>query len=246
MIHDKYHTFWIFLAVIFLTGCSPVTLPAATTIPTQDIWKITYSSELTWLVDDFDACLDDNWGSDLVVEETQSLDPRNSPSDILLVWGSIDPQGWDAYQLGMDGLLAAVNPQLALAKISASDLEAIINGSVQDWAQIDGDLTGEIHVWIYPDHTAIWQALETKMGGLGKIASSAWIAPDVPAMLDAIAADPLAIGLVPKMWPQNGVKAIDITDWVGADVPVVALSKVKIDDYTAAWLACLSGKLRDE
>ncbi len=61
-------------------------------------------------------------------------------------------------------------------------------------------------------------------------------------MLEAVSADPLAIGFIPAAWPNEGLSEISVEDWSAPTVPVVALVRDE-DPKLAAWLKCLSDTL---
>jgi len=228
--------------ILCLAACRPVSLPEATPIPTQPVWQISYPSELAWTVDDFGSCLDNTWNTSVIIGETQDLQSQSRQADVMLFWGDVDPQGLPAYQIGEDHIIVVVNPQLQLKDLSEAGLLSIYEGKVQDWSEMDGSLEGEIHGWIYPEHLGIRQAFETSLGGLESISPFLGIAPDVFAMIEAVSADPLAIGFLPASWPEHNLKTVTVTDWDEAVVPVVALTRMSEDEKLSAWLKCLSGK----
>lgn len=228
-----------------LSACGTVELPAATPIPTQNVWLVAYSSELAWLVEDFDDCLDPAWNSSLVIQEYQGAPAAVGGADILLHWGDADPQEYIAYQIGSDEVGLAVNPQNGLDKISADALRAIYTGEIRDWSEIDAGLTGEIHPWVYPEHLAMGQAFAAGLGGLEPVSPYANIAPDVKAMIQALEEDPLAIGFLPGLWPASALKEIRADGWQINPVPLVALAEDE-NPLIAAWLGCLSKSIVEE
>ncbi|MEM5775312.1 MAG: hypothetical protein AAGU05_09950, partial [Anaerolineaceae bacterium] len=179
------------MAALWLAACAPVSLPAATPIPTQPMWEVTYPPETAWLVDSFDNCLQADWNTGLVIQEVTDAQLAKHPGAVQLVWGDVDPQGQTAFQLGTDTIRLVVHPDSPVREISLEQLRAMISGEIRIWNEVDAAASGELHGWIYPEYLTIQREFLNSLGGTVSISPNFNIAPDVKAILEAVSADPL-------------------------------------------------------
>ncbi len=133
------------LVVFFLTSCAPVTPPAATSIPTQRIWEVTYPPETAWMVELFDDCLQSEWNTGIVIQEVMDAELVNDPGTVQFMWGDVDPQDLSAYQLGMDTIRVVAHPGSTVQQISLDQLHDVLSGSIREWSELDPDASGELH-----------------------------------------------------------------------------------------------------
>ena len=218
---------------VMLAGCAAPQVPQATLIPTPQVWRVSYSSELGWLLPAMGDCMPP--GAGLAVNETQTLDPT---ADVILHWGDIDPQGRAAYEIGRDSLTVIVHPENPLSDLTASQLRDVYGGGIRDWSELDGRMSGGVQAWAYPDGLAVESLFASSLTG-DSLGESVFLAPDVPAMLTAVGDDPLAIGFVPAQWLLEGVKTIPVSGWAPGDEPVLMLIMGEIPVDLQDWSGCL-------
>jgi len=74
-----------------------------------------------------------------------------------------------------------------------------------------------------------------------RFSSQAWLAPDAAAMLESIAQDPAAIGVLPRAWLSAAVKPVEIDQDLGELLlqPVLALAEEEPGGIVREFLACL-------
>jgi len=100
-----------------------------------------------------------------------------------------------ASQVGWEQIAVIVNNNNPTVRLSTEEIQAIFSGQVLSWADGSGD---PIQVWVFPIGDPIRTIfISAVMNGL-RITSQAMLAPYPDAMLDAIASDANAIGLIPE------------------------------------------------
>ncbi len=216
---------FLFCLVFVLNGCATVEMPEATPAPTQEVWHVVYPSELAWITADFNACLIDLPGYALVIEENQQVNQFVSTADILFSWGDIDPLERQAFQMENDGIAVIVNTQNPLEDLDVDTLRQIYMGELTGWEALDTNFNTEIQVWTYVEHLSVQKAFEAAIGSVNFSAKiETWIAPDVFAMLDAVAGTPEAIGFIPATWDVQDDRVKVVGEVQSAVVPIVVLT----------------------
>ncbi len=230
----------IFLcAVITLSACAPVEIPVATPLPTQQVWRVVFPSEMDWLRTGFSSCLVDLPGYSLVVEENQQISQTFPEADFLFSWGDIDPKDRQAYQIGTDSLAVIVNAQNPLDEMDTEMLRRVYRGEMTRWDELNAGSSSEIMVWRYADHLALQQAFESAVDLSGSTLLETWTAPDVSAMIEAVSSSPEAVGFIPGAWDvqESGVKTLGTVQ--GVEVPLVVLTIGQPSYEQQVWLNCL-------
>lgn len=147
--------------------------------------------------------------------------------------------------LGIETLAVVVHPDHPLDEISLEELKAVFQGSIRFWQDIEGvpeTFNREIHLWRYPPASDLRQYVQERILGGSEEQPIANLAPVPEAMVEAVAQDPGAIGILPSAWIDSSTKKIslqaDQSDHV--ELPVLASSDLK-DLSGTPLLACLQG-----
>lgn len=144
-----------------------------------------------------------------------------------------------SYRLGEERLAVILNPQRKSAALSVDALAGIYAGRITDWKQATGESEAKpIHAWTYLPGDDARQVFEQAFpaGGL----RSLWLAPDPSAMLEAVAADPDAVGYVPAHWLDGSVnEATPGRAPAALTAPVLALVDSAPSAAVQALLACM-------
>jgi hypothetical protein len=236
----------ILLLILLLSGCASNEVSVATPIPTPDVWRVAYSSELGWLVPMFRDCLGADSRAGIVVEESQTMQLAGMQADIMLHWGEVDPQNFPAYHLGDDGIVMIVNSANPLESISNQTILQIYRGEITDWSDISSEYSGTIQAWVYADHLPIQKIFTKQAMKEAAKRPSFNIAPDVEAMLEAIRDDPVGIGFIPGLWQDSSVHRLAWRDGAAFSVPVVLISTKELDQEELSWLDCLQKQIPKE
>jgi phosphate transport system substrate-binding protein len=118
---------------------------------------------------------------------------------------------YDALQLtpiALDSILVVVNLENPLTNLSSDQVRSIFSGEITNWAEVGGaDL--EIDLLIQKD--SMVDVFKTNLMGSVNLAEDlAQVLPSNAAMRASIAADPGAIGLLPKHFQDGSLKSVSI------------------------------------
>lgn len=232
----------LMLAGVLLAACQPA---AATPIPTQAVIELQLTPALGWLGAPLNACAAEL--NVAVITDEKPAPALDLTGGVALRWGAPQPLNSYAAELGADELVVIVNPANRLSGITRKDLRSLVQGRTAAWRELfkDDTLPAEtVQVWVYPageDTAAVVERL------LGQAVSNraAWLAPDPAAARQAVAADPGAIGFLPRRWLDSSVRAVPLTD-VPADLqraPILALSPAEPTGLTRDVLVCVQRKI---
>lgn len=228
----------LFTALLLLAGCAPAPDLEATPIPTPAVWQVQYSSELAWMAPYFSQCLPPEAGIGLAVEEKQEMVVAGSRADLMLHWGEIDPGGPPAFQLGEDSLVIIIHSENPITDLTLEALQQMYRGEAVQWSELSGAINGSIHTWVYPAHLSLQMEFADRVDLAGALISHR-MAPDIPAMLQAVSNDPLAIGFIPAAWMDPSVRRLEIEGFTAAHIPVVLLASENLDPNQREWVACI-------
>jgi hypothetical protein len=115
---------------------------------------------------------------------------------------------------------------------------AIFTGMVRDWAELGGN-AGAIELWVGPESDEARHAFqqETLIGA--PILGSAHLVTDLASILQAVAADPAAAGILPAAWTDESVELNEL----GIELPLLALAGDEPSGAARELLACLQSEL---
>jgi DNA-binding transcriptional LysR family regulator len=231
-----------FAFVLLGTACSGGVLTEATQIPTPEVWRVQYSSEMRFLLPIMHQCMQTQPYVGLAATEYSSAPEASYTSDFIFHWGDINPRDYSAYVLWMDDIKLVVHSSNPLNALSFSQVESIFWGDFTSWGQLGAEESGDIQVWIYPEDSILQRTIHDLYPGLDNSGMNALIAPDVEVLRDQIKEDPDAIGFVPGIWQDDALKPLEITASTqaqGAGIPVVLLVRSNLDDAQSRWIKCI-------
>jgi hypothetical protein len=233
-------------ALIFLVaaGCQPQIAPPP---PTVQAIRVQYTAALAPRLKDLHACAADLTGVGLVVTERPANEIDLSQADLILRFGPpLTAAGYSA-AIGEDALVAVVNPANH-STLQPGDLAALFSGQIRTWqdlAPVPGvppagtAASTPIQIWTYAVGDDVREAfIQTALAGAA-IDLRAAIAPSPQAMLEAVGADPGAIGYVPRAWVTGQVKMVEISGETPAQIPLLALAQSEPQGEARALLACM-------
>ncbi|MDA1329823.1 MAG: substrate-binding domain-containing protein [Chloroflexi bacterium] len=170
----------------------------------------------------------------------QRVPGQTNPEDYDVIIQLGPPQDTDffAAPLAEEQILIAVNPLNPADSLNRIDLAEIFRGQIDQWAALDGP-DDAISVWVGPEGDEARRALQTDFLQGSPVTGNAHIAATPQLMLDAIASDPNAIGVLPAAWADASVKTID----VGLRVPLLALSASEPQGPARTLINCLQSEV---
>jgi hypothetical protein len=148
-----------------------------------------------------------------------------------------EPQEQPAFaaQLATETIVIITNAADQLSRSQTADL---FSGRVSNWSELGGeDLPVEL--WVGPTSDEARQAFEASILLSGPVAGDANIATDAQQILDAVAANLGAAGLLPAAWASETAAQIDL----GIELPVLAIAAQEPSGSARDVLSCLQGSL---
>jgi hypothetical protein len=207
----------LFILSILVFGCSPA--PSSTPEPTLQIVRIGFTpSTIAWQ-DELYGCAQSIPGVGLAVYEKPDLTFLNNgrPIDFFIQLGGEIPGSKFVTQLGMEEIVWISNLANPIDHLTHQQLADIYLGNgIKEAGDVSGS-TSLINVWIYPQEDALAKFLTEVMPTSKSFLSTAYIAPDPAAMLQAVSENPLALGYVPISFLEDislarEVNRITLTD----------------------------------
>ena len=200
-------------ALLILSACAPASAPVE--VPTPQTITLQRTESLAWLDPVLSACVPDQSGVGLLIQTQPltSLDQANA--DLTLRWGEpAQPAGFGAV-LGTDEVVVITAPGNPIASLSADQLQAVLSGSIRQWVELCPDCAGlpegDIDLFVFPADQEAQSILAADLPFNSPLSSFATLVPGPAAMLEAVAGDPSAIGILPARALDGSVKRVDIT-----------------------------------
>lgn len=235
----------VFCAVALLcvlTGCAAAT---PTPQPALTIWTVNLTPTLGWMTPAINQCARSQPETGVFLREVpvDALDFQNT--DISLTWGTVSETTLPVFELGTDQLSVIVHPGNPVDSLAQSQLEQIIQGEITTWQQADVLMDGDIAWWLLPAGDETRRLSEKSLAIQPERNPYAWMAPDADAVVQSVAADPLAIGIVPARWLSDSVKSIQLIglDTESFTLPILAVTRQQPDTEMTIFLACLQNSL---
>jgi ABC-type phosphate transport system substrate-binding protein len=196
------------------------------------------------LAETYRGCVEEMENTGLVLLDTHAASIDLKQAGIGLRWGPGSAFTGQAFVVGQEALVIIVHPQNPLTSIDLSSLQAIFLGTQRNWPQ--SEPPAEIQPWVSlngDDVQDVFQAVI--LAGQAPSARVVSQAPDPAAMREAVAANPEAIGFLPRRWLDTSVKAISIDglDPALLQQPVLAVSQTEPQGADKSWLLCVQDRL---
>ena len=147
-----------------------------------------------------------------------------------------------ATQIGQEQIVVITNKQNPLDELSTEVLRQLFDGQVSDWSELKVSFRQGVQVWDYPAGEDLHQILSAALWGAEHQPTKAYLAPDPAAMLEAVSADPGAIGYLPASWVEaSDLKVISVETGLSTALrqPVLLLTAEEPQGLLRAWVSCL-------
>jgi hypothetical protein len=240
-----YKHFLMWVASLLMTACSanPIPLPTSTPLPSI---QVRLDPLLEWSKSAMQMCSrqipERNW---VIVSADDPLSTTGE-STVHIYWGSETNGSQNTFLLTSEHLVIVVNPTLPVTSLSLAELQDIFSGKINRWDEIAEDLpAAEIEVWYYPPNLSImenffrWSGLSSE-----NLSPLGLFAPHPLELRNAIAENPLAIGILTTRWMDDTVEGITIEgNQNTSEFPVLAAVTTS-DAFLQEWLFCLQNQIR--
>jgi ABC-type phosphate transport system substrate-binding protein len=217
----------IFLSIVlFVTACTAA--PTNTVTPTVTVIKA-YASPST-----------QGWQTDLFkcAAKQSAVITLSDPgsADLSLRMGEPENLSMPAFQLGWEEILVVVNKAHSFQQLRTEQVTGLFTGEINNWSQIAPTETGNVQVWVFADGDDAQQVFEKTL--MGKpVVSSARLAGSPTEMSNAIANDPLAVGILSRRWKTENLADV----YVAASAPVLAITPSEPREAVKKLLSCMQG-----
>lgn len=217
------------LVLTWLAACSPFV--TATPRPSPQPVQVNYSPTLRPWSAVLHQCANAHPEIALITLETSVTDPDFMGGDLSL-WFGEPLQGIPGYAAALetDELVVISGSSMGLQNLNADQL----------WA-LYAEANPLYQVWTYAEGNELRAIFEAAILRGADPSPITLIAPNPGAMLEAIAADPLAIGYVPASWLTGDVHTIGLPTEIRAafEQPILALTDSEPQGELKAYLVCL-------
>ncbi len=234
---------WVFFAIglMLLAGCTAKpTLTAL--LPTTQILRIDVTPATTWMIPKMDTCQKATAGLNLTVHEVYTRQLIPNEADLLILSGQPDLDNSYAVEIGKTELIFIVNPANSIQDISVEMLKQIFSGQIYRWSDVDPTLPDEIiQIWMPPTGDEVWDALDAYLLDWRSASPSAYMVSDPIAMLAGVSNDKYAIGVLPKIFLDQSVKAIGNQPEI--PISIIAVTKSEPAGLIREFLLCLQATI---
>ena len=198
---------WLVAAPACTAGPDPA---AATPAPTTTLITVQIAGELNLLRPVLAACANKIPGSGLLVFEAAVPELPDSPGELTLWFGEPPDGNLQAALLGYDEIVVIAS--------AGGDWDALTEAEFRELYS-SGAAPNTAAVWVPQPGQAARQTLDAWLGGAG-YPPEAFLAPNAPAAVDAVTADPSAVAVIPSAWITDELKEI----YSLGELPVLALT----------------------
>lgn len=219
---------------ILISACSPFV--TSTPPPSPQPIQVAYTPTLRPLVERLHQCALQHPEIALITHETSITALEDIGADVIL-WFGEPPQGTSSYafSLGADEIAIIVGSNVALQDISTKQLQDLY-----------ADSNSAYQRWTYSQGHELRELFNQVVFGESSTSSDAKLAPDPAAMIEAIAADPMAVGYIPGSWLGKDIQTISIDSDLHTVFaqPLLALTLTEPTGNLRTYLVCLQSSNR--
>jgi ABC-type phosphate transport system substrate-binding protein len=174
-------------------------------------------------------------GTEVVNAEQRAADYQDQQSiDLAIRIGQPAQLSLPSYQIGSEDIIIVTNPQNPVKSLSGSQVRGLFSGQIMNW-DVVGGTKAEVMVWVYSPDEDIQQIMDEKVLQGSMVAPTARLAADPEEMVQAIANDANAVGVLTRSLKNGDVENV----YNVLTVPVLAVSKFGKTDAVQNLLACL-------
>lgn len=218
---------YLLLAALLLLGCSPQAAP-------QETLRLAISPAAYPVAQAVMACLPADDSVAVTIDSPHPSEVDLSEYNLYIHLGRNTSAEFAAL-IATEQIVLAINPAQGLTSFSALQAADLLSGRVRDWAQLGGRAE-TVLLFIPPDSDEALQAFRSNVVR-GAFSGQALIATSPDTLLQNVAINPSAAGILPAAWADDSVNIFDYK----VSLPVLALAAQVPQGAARSLLACLQG-----
>ncbi|MDI6769911.1 MAG: substrate-binding domain-containing protein [Anaerolineales bacterium] len=216
------------LLLTFLLAACAGNAPTAAATPQLIHVQYTFAAQ-PWLAEVY-ACAPDV----VIVAEERPVNHPATDSIVAIRIGEPFSLTAPAYQIGSEEIVIGVNPKNQIGNLTAENVRSIFSGRIIRWDELGGKET-PVQVWVFASGEDLQQVFDAQVMGGMPVTSHARLAASPQEMINAIAADGNAIGILTRRWMESKVREV----FASVSVPVLAITSSEPQGIIQALIACL-------
>lgn len=224
---------------VILSACATALTPTPA-LPTEWL-RVQISPALSVFDSVYNSCTPQGIG--LAIQQAEGTAFTSEQADLTLSWGFPPDTAGYAAELSQEELVLVVNPENPVQSLAISSLQAVYTGDLPGW---DWDFLGQstipLTAYLYPEKSDLQVVLDASIFTKGQSpAREVVIAPGPAELRAAVAADPGALGFLPRRWVDASVKVVPVDDLPGGEWtrPLLAISRFEPQGAAREWLLCV-------
>ena len=202
------------LLLTFLLAACAGNAPTAAATPQIIHVQYTFAAQ-PWLAEVYDCA-----GVNTVIAELRAANYFDLDQiDVTIRIGEPVFMTAPAYQIGSEEIVIVVNPQNQIGNLPAENVRSIFSGRITRWDELGGK-EAPVQVWVFASGEDLQQVFDAQVMGGIPVTSHARLAASPQEMINAIAADDNAIGILTRRWMESNLREV----FASASVPVLAIT----------------------
>jgi DNA-binding transcriptional LysR family regulator len=227
----KSYRFWLvtLISSIIISACG--TYVTSSPPPSPQPIQVAFSTTLSPLVERLHQCALQHPEIALITHQTTIIGLEETSADLVLWMGEPELEAYqNAFILGEDTIAIIAGSNVTLQDLSTDQLRNLYiypNSTYQ--------------VWTYPPGHELRILFDKVVIGDGATDANVLLAPNPAAMIEAIAADSLAVGFIPTSWLEEDIQTIAVKAELqdAFSQPLLAISLSQPVGNLRTYLACL-------
>ena len=247
--------FTMFNPGVPVSAAQPVSRVKSVSANSESIYQVALEPDLEWLLPVMVDCQKNYEGLNILFSQEAFESGKPVKANIALVYGEIPGLGAEAFQVGTETLVPAVNPGNPLQVLSANLAEGLFSGQIQTWekaAEVCPECfsaagpTGVINLYSFTPGSVFFEASRALFANGKPLSSTARLAPNAKAIRQALSQDPQALAALPKSWVNASIKtvAFESAGSESPSIPVLAYTRSPLNEALKSWLACVQNGIK--
>jgi hypothetical protein len=188
----------------------------------------------------------------LILNEAPVSSPSIGQADLIILLGPETRSTQFTIPLAWEEIVVIVHQDNPIDQLDKDQLHAIFTGAIRQWGGLqlpEGQAAEAIEAWGFPPENEVRDIFDGVIFGEQRPPNLILrLAPDPPAMIEAVARSKEAIGYVPKAWlsAEEYVPAVNQVRTISLPVPLLAAADSEVEGLPRTMLECLQSGVGQE